>query len=121
LNKKKIDATSVVGEASGMYEIAPNGRVQVRADYTDFQIRYRQKAAQLGRWIVASREDSDATGLVIDQSRKQWWPLDRAPAEAPVAVLRKALCTHWGGDPGEIAICQSPATHAGADAHATLR
>lgn len=117
LNKKKIDAAAVIDEASGMYEVAPNGRVQVRGDYTDFQIRYRQKAAQLGRWIVATHEDSDTTGLVIDQSRKHWWPLDQAPAEAPVAVLRHALCMHWANDPGTIEICRSQTSNPDSDTH----
>lgn len=121
LNKKKIDAVAVVDEASGMYEVAPNGRVQVRSNYTDFQIRYRQKSAQRGRWIVATHEDSDTTGLVIDQFRKQWWPLDQAPAEAPVAVLRHALCMHWADDPGTIAICQPQASNPDSDAHVTAQ
>lgn len=98
LNTKHIDAVNVLDEVAKMYEFTPAGRVQVRDNYIDLQISRRQRAAQRGEWIVATREDDLASAIVINRKKNAWWPIDKAPKEAPSADLMESLCQHWLDD-----------------------
>ena len=98
LNKKNIDAGEVADEASKMYEFTPSGRVQVKEEFIDDQIDYRQRAVQQGQWIVATHADKDSSAIVIDRFQRRWWPLDQAPEDAPTTILLEALCAHWKKD-----------------------
>lgn len=107
LNKRNIDNGEVLDEVSGMYEFTPTGRIQIRESFIDFQIRYRQRSAQRGRWVVGTREDDANTPLVIDRATHHWWPWDQAPADARSVELLGALCTHWQNDSALQSMCRS--------------
>lgn len=107
LNKRKIDNGEVLDEVSGMYEFTPAGRIQIRENFIDFQIRFRQRSAQRERWIVGTREDDANTPLVIDRATQHWWQWDQAPAEARSVELLGALCTHWQNDSALQTMCKS--------------
>ncbi len=98
LNQRIIDEAEVAAEAAEMYEIVPNGRLQIRSEYVDFQISNRQRAVFQGNWLVATLPTSAQSAIVVNRAERRWWPIDEAPKAVPVTELTRALCSHWSGD-----------------------
>jgi hypothetical protein len=89
-----------------MYEIAPDGRVQVKEHWLDYQRRYRQRAVYQTDWVLMASDDPQGELLVVDRRQRRGWPLSRAPGAAPVERLRQAWCAHWKGDDVVAAHCR---------------
>lgn len=98
LKQKSIDEVNVLREMAQMYEIASDGRIEVKPAWLNFQRKYRQRAAYLRSWALMASDDPNGELLVVDRKLRKGWPLSRAPASAPSVQLRQAWCTHWRGD-----------------------
>lgn len=98
LNGPDIDEAAVAGEVAGMYRITAKGRVEVKPDWLEYQLTYRQRAAYQGDWVVALSETPDASPIVLHRSQQRWYPYAQAPAEAPKQQLMRQICTHWRQD-----------------------
>lgn len=106
LKQRTIDEAKVLREMAEMYEIAPDGRVQVKEHWLDYQRRYRQRAVYQTDWVLMASDDPQGELLVVDRRQRRGWPLSRAPGAAPVERLRQAWCAHWKGDDVVAAHCR---------------
>jgi len=98
LNSPKINEADVAGEVAGMYRITAAGRIEVKPSWIAYQLKYRQRAAYLGDWLVAFDQSPDGMPIVLKRSSRQWWPFADAPKEAPKDELIRRLCMHWQND-----------------------
>lgn len=98
LNSPQINEAEVAGEVAGMYRVTEAGRVEVKPSWIDYQLKYRQRAAYLGDWLVAFDEVPDSAPLIVRRSTHEWWTYSSAPKEAPKEALIQQLCSHWKKD-----------------------
>ncbi len=99
------DLGKMVRQRMGYYDVQSDGSLTLREHIIPGLIRGKQRAVVRDGWIlglVPGRPGGTLAVLGHIDSR-QWWPLDVAgdpppPAEAPVAEMLQALCTHFVGD-----------------------
>lgn len=98
LNAVRIDEGEVLEETARMYRFTPSGRVQVRDDFLEYQVRFRQRAVFLNEWALVMDESGQGRLSLIDRERRTWWNAEDFPDNAPISELKSALCAHWYRD-----------------------
>ena len=100
-----IDEAEVAREAGSMYALQPNGRLQLREEFVEHQLDYRQRAAYQGDWIVATLPGKPQRLIVANRATSTWWDPEDAPPDTPWHQLLAAACGHWSGDKSMEEVC----------------
>jgi len=99
LNTAELDPNRIVEEFAKMFELTPDGRVQIRRAGIDGMLMDKQRVAHRGgRYLLHDPDSPRRPWLMYSRANRSAWTPRFASQEE--IDLRDALCGHWERDEG---------------------